>query len=125
METLPEDKVFPDDSPLLNDENIETYSACDSEGRPSVLCGSASYIIVTEFCERLAYNAFAGSLVLFFQTQLHFTNEEADIQFSVWSGFCYVMPLVGGYIADTYLGRYQTILVSILIASVSNCDQTR
>jgi hypothetical protein len=28
------------------------------------------YIIVTEFCERLAYYGFAGSLVLFFQTQV-------------------------------------------------------
>jgi dipeptide/tripeptide permease len=36
---------------------------------------------------------------------------EADVQYSAWSGFCYVTPLLGGYIADTYLGRYKTILV--------------
>jgi hypothetical protein len=39
----------------------------DAEGRPSILTGVAGYIIVTEFCERLAYFGFAGSLVLFFQ----------------------------------------------------------
>jgi hypothetical protein len=40
--------------------------------RPSVLSTIASYIIVTEFCERLAYYGFAGSLVLFFQTILKY-----------------------------------------------------
>lgn len=39
----------------------------DAEGRPSRLLNVAGFIIVTEFCERLAYYGFAGSLVLFFQ----------------------------------------------------------
>eukprot|EP01040_Poterioochromonas_malhamensis_P014576 gene14576-16151_t len=83
----------------------------DAKDRASVLKYTAGYIIVTEFCERLAYYGFAGSLVLFFQTQLNYSNAEADVQYSAWSGFCYVTPLLGGYIADTYLGRYQTILL--------------
>jgi dipeptide/tripeptide permease len=42
----------------------------------------AFYIIVTEFCERLAFYGFAGSLVLFFQTKLHMDNATADVQVS-------------------------------------------
>lgn len=38
------------------------------------------------------------------------SNEEAVNQFYAWNGFVYVTPLIGGYIADTYLGRYKTIL---------------
>jgi len=83
--------------------------------RPSVLSTIASYIIVTEFCERLAYYGFAGSLVLFFQTILKYSNAESDIQYSTWSGVCYVTPLIGGYIADTYIGRYKTILFFCII----------
>ena len=82
----------------------------DNDNRPSVLKNVTSYIIITEFCERLAYYGFAGSLVLFFQTILKYSNAESDIQYSTWSGVCYVTPLLGGYIADTYLGRYKTIL---------------
>ncbi|KAK5841439.1 hypothetical protein PVK06_003760 [Gossypium arboreum] len=26
-----------------------------------------------------------------------------------WSGMCYVMPLIGAFFADAYLGRYWTI----------------
>ncbi len=85
------------------------------EQKPSVLKNIASYIIATEFCERLAYYGFAGSLVLFFQTQLDMSNEEAINDFYFWNGAVYVTPLLGGYIADTYLGRYQTILVFSVI----------
>jgi dipeptide/tripeptide permease len=45
-----------------------------------VLRSVAGYIIITEFCERLAYYGFAGSLVLFFQTQMNYSNATADIQ---------------------------------------------
>ena len=65
----------------LLDEN-DAKSSVDDNDRPSVLKGTAGYIIVTEFCERLAYFGFAGSIVLFFQTHMNMTNAEADIQMS-------------------------------------------
>lgn len=34
------------------------------------------------------------------------TNADADTQFALWSGVCYVMPLLGGWVADSYLGGY-------------------
>jgi peptide/histidine transporter 3/4 len=79
--------------------------------RPNPLFYSAIFIIVTEFCERVAYYGFAGSLVLFFQQELDMSNADADVQFSVWSGMAYCTPLLGGFVADKYLGRYWTILV--------------
>lgn len=85
------------------------------ERRSSVLKTTASYIIATEFCERLAYYGFAGSLVLFFETQLNMSNEDSVNAFYLWNGAVYVTPLLGGYIADTWLGRYTTILVFAII----------
>jgi len=81
----------------------------------------ASVIIVTEFCERLAYYGLGGSLVLFFQTRMNMSNASADVNYSAWSGMCYVTPLLGGYIADSYLGRYNTILIfaSIYLAGLA------
>ena len=35
------------------------------------------------------------------------TNADADTQFALWSGVCYVMPLLGGWVADSYLGGYR------------------
>lgn len=79
--------------------------------RPSRLWTAASYIITTEFCERLCYYGFAGSLVYFFQQELNYSNADAINMFQLWSGSVYVTPLLGGLIADVYLGRYVTLLV--------------
>jgi hypothetical protein len=85
----------------------------DAATRPSILRGRVKYIIVTEFCERVAYYGFAASLVLFFETQLGMSNADADVQFSVWSSMCYLSPLIGGYVADAKLNRFRAILVSL------------
>jgi peptide/histidine transporter 3/4 len=71
--------------------------------------------MVTEFCERVAYFGFAASLMLFFETQLGMSNATADVQYSLWSAMCYLTPLIGGYIADSNLNRYRTILVACCV----------
>jgi hypothetical protein len=69
----------PESDSLMKDHNQK--GDIDSKiNRSSVLYGVTSYIIVTEFCERLAYYGLAGSLVLFFQTKFELTNAQADIQ---------------------------------------------
>ncbi len=71
---------------------------------------TAYIIIAVEFCERLAYYGLGGSLVLFFQRVMNMQNADADVNFSAWSAMCYITPLIGGYMADVYQARYQTIL---------------
>mmetsp|Transcript_14339 Transcript_14339/g.21483 ORF Transcript_14339/g.21483 Transcript_14339/m.21483 type:complete len:625 (-) Transcript_14339:227-2101(-) len=104
----------------MSDPLIQKEYLSDAN-RPSVLKTVASYIIVTEFCERLAYYGFAGSLVLFFETKMNLSNEDSVNQFYLWNGFVYVTPLLGGYIADTYLGRYKTILIFSVAYLVGLC----
>ena len=48
-------------------ESLYAPDPPDAAKRPSVLLTVAGFILVTEFCERLAFYGFAGSLVLFFQ----------------------------------------------------------
>ena len=33
------------------------------------------------------------------------------MQVTNWSGTCYIFPLLGAFIADSYLGRYNTIII--------------
>lgn len=69
------------------------------------------FIITAEFLTALSFYGFLSSIVLFFQTELNYSNAEADIQFSYWSAVCNVTPLLGGYLADTSLGKVKVILV--------------
>ena len=44
---------------------------------------------------------------------------ESSIQTSLFSGTCYLTPLLGAWLADGYWGRYKTIMVfSIVYAGV-------
>lgn len=101
---------------LLKPESLnDQYKHHDDIKRPSVLTSISSYIIVTEFFESLAYFGYAGSLVLFFQTRLKYSNAQADIQYSIWSGLCYLNSILGGCIADSLLGRYNTIVFFLIL----------
>ncbi len=80
----------------------------------STLKSIASYIIITECCERMAYYGFAGSLVLFFEMK-GLSSADAVNQFQLWNGAVYVSPLLGGYMADTYWGAYKTIKIFSIV----------
>jgi hypothetical protein len=89
--------------PLLNGEGFQN-------GTKLLLVKVSCFIIACEFCERLAYYSLAASLVLLFEKQIHMSNATADAQYALWSGMCYLTPLLGGWLADAYLGRYRAIL---------------
>ncbi|KAM3300990.1 protein NRT1/ PTR FAMILY 8.1 isoform X1 [Capsicum chacoense] len=73
------------------------------------------YILGNECCERLAYYGMSTNLVVYFKTQLDQHSATAAKNQANWSGTCYVMPLLGAFLADSYLGRYWTIAIFSII----------
>jgi proton-dependent oligopeptide transporter, POT family len=73
---------------------------------PVILC-----ILVTETAERFAYYGFRAVLVLYFLHELNFSETTAIALYGYHSSVCNFTPLFGAYLADTYLGRYHTILI--------------
>jgi len=69
------------------------------------------YMIGTEVCERLAYYGISKSLVTYLSTRLHEGNVSAARNFTTWQGTCYLTPLIGATLADSYWGKYRTIAV--------------
>lgn len=61
--------------------------------------------------ERIAAFELAWSLVLYLVQVYNMTMETATYILSVSSGITGLLPLVGGFVADTYLGRYRSILI--------------
>lgn len=49
------------------------------------------------------------NLVNYMKEFLNQGNAEAANNVTNWSGTCYIMPLLGAFVADAYLGRYWTI----------------
>ncbi|KAL8604553.1 hypothetical protein ACOMHN_015837 [Nucella lapillus] len=75
-----------------------------------VLC-----ILATELCERLAYYSVVANLVLFCTSVLGFTSNNATTISLIFSGTTYLMPIIGGYIADAHIGMYNAIYGFALI----------
>ncbi|KAK4497788.1 hypothetical protein PRZ48_010441 [Zasmidium cellare] len=110
----------------------------------------AMTITFVEFCERFSYYGTTAVFVNFLQQPRPFGSRTGNIQpnqacydvmgedqcmqagglgqgqqastgLTTFNQFwAYVMPLVGGYIADTYLGRYMTIQLSIVAAIIGH-----
>ncbi|KAL7248487.1 hypothetical protein ACSBR2_003256 [Camellia fascicularis] len=57
------------------------------------------YILGNECCERSAYYGINTNL----------SSVAAVSNLTNWSGTCHVIPLIGAFLADAYLGRYRTI----------------
>ena len=54
-------------------------------------------------------------MYLFFSKKLSFTTPIASLNVSIFVGVCYLTPLIGGYLADSFFGRYKTILIFIIV----------
>lgn len=63
----------------------------------------------------------------YMKDRLHQGNAAAAKNVSNWSGTCYVMPLLGAFVADAYAGRYWTIssFMIIYIMVVESSDRSR
>src|SRR5262245_29190032 len=63
-----------------------------------------------EFAERSSYYGMRTILLLYLTTALQFADRTAAPIYSAFKMACYFLPLLGGYIADRWLGRYWTIV---------------
>ncbi|KAL6648496.1 hypothetical protein ACP70R_012720 [Stipagrostis hirtigluma subsp. patula] len=72
---------------------------------------ACSLTIVCSFCSYLGFSSITKNLVSYLTKVLHETNVVAARNVSTWHGTCNLAPLVGAFIADSYLGKYWTALI--------------
>ena len=68
------------------------------------------FIFWGEFAERCCFYGMRAILLLYMIDRLGFSEQAASRNMSLFVAACYILPLVGGYIADHYLGKYRTIV---------------
>ncbi|XP_026679940.1 peptide transporter family 1-like [Diaphorina citri] len=52
--------------------------------------------------------------------KLHYEENNATVLYHSWAGLCYFFPIFGGIIADTFLGKFNTIVYLSLIYFLGN-----
>ncbi|KAI3453518.1 hypothetical protein Pfo_010181 [Paulownia fortunei] len=104
MATLPETK-----------QEAETLpDAWDYKGRAAVKASSggwtsAAMILGVEACERLTTLGIAVNLVTYLTGTMHLGSASSANNVTNFLGTSFMLSLLGGFVADTYLGRYLTI----------------
>lgn len=106
-------------SPLLLPEDT-VDAAVDYQGRPAIRSKhgrwrSAAFIIGVELAERIAYYGIASNLINYLTGPLGQSTAAAAANVNAWSGIGSLLPVVGAVVADSFLGRYRTIVASSII----------
>lgn len=76
----------------------------------SSLPPQTKYIVGNEACERFSFYGMRSILTLYMIHELDMTKAHSQSIMHGLIALNYTMPLVGGWIADHFLGRYRTIL---------------
>lgn len=73
------------------------------------------YIIGNEACERFCFYGMKAILIVYMTKVLLMTEDSAQEIVHIFNAAIYILPLLGAWLADRFLGRYKTIFfISIL-----------
>ncbi|KAH9324718.1 hypothetical protein KI387_004896, partial [Taxus chinensis] len=114
---------------VLPDDEYTQDGSVDIHGNPALKKKTGNwkacpFILGNEICERLAYYGINTNMVNYLINGFHQSNSTAANTLNNWSGTCYITPMIGAFMADSYWGRYWTIAVFSIIYFIGMASLT-
>ncbi|CAN6283758.1 unnamed protein product [Urochloa humidicola] len=75
-------------------------------------------VLVFELLESIAFSGVALNLVVYLATVLHGSTAFNAAHVDTWNGTTFIVPVLGAFLADSYWGKYRTILAAISFYAV-------
>ncbi|KAL3511171.1 hypothetical protein ACH5RR_030572 [Cinchona calisaya] len=76
---------------------------------------AASFVLVAEVLENLAFLANASNLVLYFSEYMHFSPSNSANSVTNFMGTAFLLALLGGFLSDAFFTTYVIYLISAVI----------
>ena len=79
-----------------------------------------STLFFTEMWERFSYYGMRGFLILYMTKALGFTDQQAGLSYGNYVSSVWLTPILGGLIADRWLGHYRSVLIGGAIIALGH-----
>uniref|UniRef100_A0A453DJX6 Uncharacterized protein n=2 Tax=Aegilops tauschii subsp. strangulata TaxID=200361 RepID=A0A453DJX6_AEGTS len=105
------------EAPFLEGKEEPLAGVSDFRGRPVYRATSggwrsAIFVAVVEGAGSFVYYGVSANLITYMTGPLGHSNAEAAAAVNVWTGTARLMPLLGAFVADSWLGRYWSIILA-------------
>ncbi|KAE8678690.1 Protein NRT1/ PTR FAMILY 6.3 [Hibiscus syriacus] len=106
--------------------NLTFADAVDYKGFPADKSRTGGWIpaalsLGIEICERLSTMGIAVNLVTYLGGTMHLPSAASANVVTDFMGTSFLLCLLGGFLADTYLGRYRTIAIFSSVQMLGTC----
>ena len=72
-------------------------------------------LFFTEMWERFSYYGMRALLILYLTKHFLFSDEKAYIIYGAYTALVYITPVIGGYLADRYIGQRKAVLFGAIL----------
>jgi POT family proton-dependent oligopeptide transporter len=77
-------------------------------------------LFASEMWERFSYYGMRALLVLYLTEGLHYVRKDALLLYATYTSLVYLTPLLGGYLADKFLGQRKAILIGGMLMAMGH-----
>ena len=77
-------------------------------------------LFLTEMWERFSYYGMRALLIFYLVQHWLFSDAEASVVYGAYTALVYITPVVGGYLADKYLGQRKAVLFGAVLLTLGH-----
>jgi len=77
-------------------------------------------LFLTEMWERFSYYGMRALLVLYLVNSLKYDRADALQLYATYTSLVYIAPIVGGYLADKWLGKRRAVLIGAIVMAMGH-----
>jgi POT family proton-dependent oligopeptide transporter len=77
-------------------------------------------LFFTEMWERFSYYGMRALLILYMVNYFKWSQKDASTVYKVYTSFVYVTPILGGYLADRYLGNRLAVIIGAVLMAIGH-----
>ncbi|XP_057869752.1 protein NRT1/ PTR FAMILY 4.5 [Cryptomeria japonica] len=99
----------------MADSDIRLESYVDWKGRPASSSKhggmkAAKFIFVVEVLENMTFISIATNLITYFHSSMHYSIADSANMLTNYMGTSFLLTLVGGFVSDSFVSRFWTII---------------